>query len=145
MVRSSTPLPGRNWKPGFTCWPATATFNRLRTAILKVGPGRSFFYCDGEFTVNVPSGPTDLLVERGTEFAPLRRVVCVPAQGTVDVELELRRWTDLQSQQWYPGNTHLHYDDKEQRLKIGATTVTLTNSSFCVILRQVLIKKGGLP
>ena len=36
-------------------------------SISKVGPGEPFFYCPGQFSVNVPRGSTDIVVERGTE------------------------------------------------------------------------------
>ena len=31
-------------------------------SILKIGPGDPFFYCSGEFSVDVPRGPTDIVV-----------------------------------------------------------------------------------
>ena len=77
-------------------------------SLLKVGPGDPFFYSSGEFTVNLPRGATDIVVERGTEYQPLRNVVSMPQKGEVEVELNLKRWIDLPSQNWYPVNTHLH-------------------------------------
>ena len=65
--------------------------------------------------MDVPRGSTDIVVERGTEYKPLRKVVSMPAKGAVEVELHLKRWADLPSQGWYPGNTHLHYNEEEAR------------------------------
>ena len=31
---------------------------------------------------------------------------------SIDVEIE--RWNDLPEQGWHPGNTHIHYDEKEK-------------------------------
>ena len=90
-------------------------FVHPENSILKIGPGDPFFYSSGEFTVNVPRGSTDIIVERGTEYEPLRKVVSIPQKGSVEVELSLKRWADLPSQHWYPGNTHLHYSEKEMR------------------------------
>ena len=84
-------------------------------SILKVGSGEPSFYSSGEFTVNVPRGSTDIIVERGTEYEPLRKVVSMPQKGVVEVELHLKRWVDLPSQGWYPGNTHIHYNEEEAR------------------------------
>ncbi len=84
-------------------------------ALLKQGPGKRFFFCDGEFELNAPRGRTDILVERGTEYEPVRRVVDIPAKGTVDVCMTIRRWFDPQEANWYPGNTHIHYDENETR------------------------------
>ena len=52
-------------------------------SILKVGPGDPFFYSAGEFSVAVPRGSTDIVVERGTEYEPLRKVVSAPQRGTL--------------------------------------------------------------
>ncbi|MCC6629029.1 MAG: CehA/McbA family metallohydrolase [Chloroflexi bacterium] len=84
-------------------------------AIHKVGGGEPFFYADGAFAVDAPTGQTDILVERGTEYRPLRLVVTLPPGGTVDVDLPLERWIALPEQGWYAGNTHVHYDEKETR------------------------------
>jgi hypothetical protein len=94
---------------------STGQFVHPSNSILKVGPGQPFFYCPGEFTVSVPRGSTDIVVERGTEYEPLRKVVKMPKTGAVDVELNLKRWTDLPSMNWYPGNTHIHYSEKENQ------------------------------
>ena len=81
----------------------------------KVGPGEPFFYAEGAFEVDLPSGPTDVYVERGTEYRPLREVVTVPRGGRVEVDLPLERWVRLAAEGWYAGNTHVHYDEKETR------------------------------
>lgn len=97
-------------------------FVHPREAVLKVGPGHPFFYCDGEFEVSAPVAGVRVRVERGTEYVPLERDFTVDKLDTVELDLKLERWTDLPSQNWYPGNTHIHYDEKEkqpnQRLKL---------------------------
>jgi len=84
-------------------------------SIEKVGPGAPFFYCDGEFEVNARRGQVDVIVERGTEYQPSKTTFDVPKQGNKDVIIELKRWIDLPEAGWYPGNTHIHYDEKETR------------------------------
>ena len=84
-------------------------------AILKVGPGVPFFYSDGAFEVEVGRGLTRVLVERGTEYIPAQVTIDMPSQGVVATDIVLKRWTGLQEQGWYPGNTHIHYDEKETR------------------------------
>src|SRR5690348_13322370 len=84
-------------------------------AIHKVGTGEPFFYSDGAFEVEVPSGPTDVVVERGTEYRPVRLTVDVPRHGVAEPEVALARWIRLAEQGWYAGNTHVHYDEKETR------------------------------
>jgi hypothetical protein len=84
-------------------------------AILKVGPGVPFFYSDGRFEVDAPRGLTQILVERGTEYVPVKLSLDVPARGTITVDVEMERWSDLGDQGWHPGNTHIHYDQNENR------------------------------
>ena len=85
-------------------------------AMLKNGPGTPFFFApNGEFTVNTGRGRTDILVERGTEYKPQRVVLEAPASGIVDTEIRIERWVHPQQNHWYPGNTHIHYDENETR------------------------------
>jgi len=90
-------------------------FRHPPDALLKRGPGTPFFFSRGEFAVDVHCGHTDILVERGTEYEPARVSVVAPTSGTVDVEIPLQRWYHPQRDHWYPGNTHIHYDENEAR------------------------------
>ena len=86
-----------------------------RAPILKVGSGTPFFYSDGEFEVNVGKGWARVTVERGTEYVPAQLDLEVPSSGAVAVDVELERWSRLGDDGWHPGNTHIHYDEKESR------------------------------
>lgn len=90
-------------------------FLHPKDAILKVGPGEPFFYCHGEFSVDTPGGPTRIVAERGTEYAPAHLDVDVPPRGSASVDVTLRRWTDIRTRGWHPANLHFHYDHNEQR------------------------------
>ena len=57
------------------------TFLHPREALLKVGPGLPFFYCDGAFEVDAPRGMTRILVERGTEYTPVQIDIDLAARG----------------------------------------------------------------
>ena len=94
---------------------ASGTFSQPPNSMLKRGPGTPFFFCDGAFAVEGSRGRTDVLVERGTEYEPYRTTIELPAKGRVEVEIPLRRWYSPQEDAWYPGNTHIHYDEKETR------------------------------
>ena len=94
---------------------STGGFVHPPDAILKVGPGVPFFYSDGSFEVDLTRGPAQVTVERGTEYVPIQRPVDVPAHGTVTAEIVMTRWSTLGEQGWHPGNTHIHYDEKETR------------------------------
>ena len=94
---------------------SSGSFVQPPDAILKVGPGAPFFYSDGTFEVDVARGLTRVVAERGTEYVPAQVNVDAPARGTVAIEIEMERWTELGEQGWHPGNTHIHYDEKERR------------------------------
>ena len=65
--------------------------------------------------MQVGRGRTDVLVERGTEYRPRRVTVETPEAGVAEVEIAIDRWHHPQASNWYPGNTHIHYDEKETR------------------------------
>ncbi|MFH1570813.1 MAG: CehA/McbA family metallohydrolase [Gemmatimonadota bacterium] len=94
---------------------ATGHFRHPPTALLKRGPGVPFFFACGHFEVEVPAGRAEVLVERGTEYVPARLTAVAPARGAVELEVALQRWYHPQESGWYPGNTHIHYDEKETR------------------------------
>ena len=111
-------------------------------AILKVGPGAPFFYSDGSFEVEVGRGPTRVTVERGTEYVPARVTVEAPSQGTRAVEIVLERWTALGDLGWHPGNTHIHYDEKEtrpdDRLRLDPRVEDLRMTAVSILKRREL-------
>jgi hypothetical protein len=90
-------------------------FAQPADAVLKVGPGHPYFYSDGRFEVAVPVGGVRVRVERGTEYLPLERNLSVDKLDTVELDLPLERWTHLPERGWFPGNTHIHYDEKEKQ------------------------------
>ena len=108
-------------------------------SILKVGPGDPFFYSDGEFEVQVSRGAVDIVVERGTEYTPLRQSIYAPSSGCVEVELPLQRWIDLPEQRWYPGNTHIHYNELEdrpaERLRLEPEVNDLSTTAISILQR----------
>ena len=94
---------------------ANGSLSHPQHALLKEGPGTPCFFSSGEFEVTADCGRADVVVERGTEYEPQRLVVEVPANGVVDVEIPLKRWFYPQEKNWYPGNTHIHYNERETR------------------------------
>ena len=121
---------------------AMGNFSHPTEALLKRGPGTPFFFSDGEFEVQAGRGRTDVLVERGTEYEPARVVVEMPEKGTVDVEIPIKRWYYPQEDLWYPGNTHIHYDEKEtqpdQRLQVDCSVEGYNVTVVSVLDRRQL-------
>ena len=108
-------------------------------AMFKVGSGEPFFYSDGEFSLEVPRGRVQITVERGTEFTPWRQTVEASGSGTATVDVELQRWSDLPERGWHPGNTHIHYDEKEgdpeRRLAYDSRVEDLRMTAISVLKR----------
>ena len=121
---------------------STGQFRAPPDAILKVGGGPPFFYADGAFTLDLPIGDVQLILERGTEYLPLTRTLAIPRTGTVDVELRLRRWIDLRADGWHAGNTHIHYNEHEtrpdERLRLDPHVEDLSVAAISVLKRREL-------
>ena len=121
---------------------STGQFRAPPDAILKVGDGPPFFYADGSFTLDLPGGQADLVVERGTEYRPLLRTVQMPRTGTVELELPLERWINLPGAGWHAGNTHIHYNEKEtrpdDRLRLDPQVEDLSVAVISVLQRREL-------
>ena len=85
-----------------------------RDSINKIGPGEPFFYSDGYFEVEVGNGYHQILIEKGTEYEPWKRTVQIDSSSLEKIEVKLNKWNLLSNEGWHPGNTHLHYDEKEE-------------------------------
>jgi hypothetical protein len=121
---------------------STGQFRAPPDAVLKVGGGPPFFYADGAFELDLPPGPADIVLERGTEFRPLRQVVEIPRRGELEVTFRLQRWIDLPAGGWHAGNTHIHYDQHEQRpderLRLDPRVEDLSVAVISVLQRREL-------
>ena len=111
-------------------------------ALLKVGTGAPFFYSDGTFDVDIIRGPTRIIVERGTEYTPAVVNLDAANSGTEAVEITLGRWTGLAKEGWHPGNTHIHYDEKEgrpdERLQLDPRIEDLRMTAVSILKRGTL-------
>ena len=119
-------------------------------SLLKVGPGAPFFYADGAFEVQTPRGAVDIVVERGTEYVPLRHTLYAPSGGAVEVDLLLERWVDLPEERWYPGNTHIHYNEletrPEERLRLDTEVNDLSVTAVSILQRgQIPYASNAFP
>ena len=110
-----------------------------KNSLQKVGPGQPFFYTDGTFEVDVSRGDTRITVERGTEYTPQTIFVDSPPKSSKSIEIQISRWNDLQEKGWHPGNTHIHYDEKEnrpdERLQLDPRVENLRMTAVSVLKR----------
>jgi hypothetical protein len=108
-------------------------------ALKKVGPGEPFFYSGGQFSVEARSGYHRVLVERGTEYRPWSRTVHLTSGEDVALDVSLERWADLPDRGWHPGNTHIHYDEKEtrpdERLRFDSRVEDLRMTAISILKR----------
>jgi hypothetical protein len=118
------------------------TFLHPDDVLMKIGPGLPFFYCHGDFEVDAPRGVTRILVERGTEYVPVQMELDISGRGVTTVEIALERWNQLGALGWHPGNTHIHYDQHEQRpderLYLDARVEDLRVTAISVLTRRDL-------
>ena len=121
---------------------STGQFRAPPDAVLKVGGGPPSFYADGAFALELPPGPAEFVLERGTEFRPLRQIVDVPRRGTAEVTFRLERWIDLRAGGWHAGNTHIHYDEHErrpdERLRLDPRVEDLSVAVVSILQRREL-------
>lgn len=68
----------------------------------------SYAYIDGTCEGWLPRGGVIVDVAQGFEYQPLRTRVTI-APGQQALELRLKRWTDMNAQGWYSGDTHVHF------------------------------------
>ncbi len=67
-----------------------------------------FFHAEESFTVAVPAGEVKLETARGIEVMPYSTTVAVKADGVTEVQVDLRRLTNMNALGWYSGSDHTH-------------------------------------
>jgi hypothetical protein len=68
----------------------------------------TYAYIDGTCQGWLPRGEVIVDVARGYEYEPLRERVTI-APGQRALELRLRRWTRMNEQGWFSGDSHVHF------------------------------------
>ena len=73
-------------------------------------------YADGKFRVRVPVGKIRVSIRRGLEYRGIDEEIEIKDGGTVEKKFFLRRWTHMEKEGWYPGDTHVHMLDPRTAL-----------------------------
>ena len=68
----------------------------------------TYAYIDGACQGWLPRGEVIVDVARGFEYEPLRAVVNIEP-GQRELTLRIKRWTDMNAQGWYSGDSHVHF------------------------------------
>ena len=118
---------------------ATGNLVTPNNSLKKIGPGEPFFYSDGYFEAEVNSGYHQILIEKGTEYEPWKETVEVNTSSLTKIEAQLTKWNLIGQKGWHPGNTHLHYDEKEenpdQRLSLDPRIEDLRMTAVSILKR----------
>lgn len=72
------------------------------------GRGDKLFHSTGEFQLELPVGPVELLFVKGFEFRPLHVKEMIKANQITSLEVELDPIADWSAQNWFSGSTHVH-------------------------------------
>lgn len=70
--------------------------------------GRNYAYVPGEFRTELPVGDVYVEINKGYEYAPVRRKLTVrPGQKTLDLTID--RAVDWRAEGWVTADTHVHF------------------------------------
>ena len=68
----------------------------------------TYAYIDGTCQGWLPRGEVVVDISRGFEYEPLRTTTTIEP-GQQDLTLRIKRWTDMNRQGWYSGDSHVHF------------------------------------
>ena len=68
----------------------------------------TYAYIDGTCQGWLPRGQVTVDVARGYEYEPLRTNVTIEP-GQQELTLRIKRWTDMNAQGWFSGDSHVHF------------------------------------
>ncbi len=68
--------------------------------------GGGYFYCDGDFTVSVATGPALIRLSKGPEYHPFVDTLVIYSDTTVTCLME--RMIDMRGTGWFSGDVHTH-------------------------------------
>jgi dipeptidyl aminopeptidase/acylaminoacyl peptidase len=77
-------------------------------ALYRMLRGNGHFYCDRSAELTLPAGTYRLRAFRGPEYRPVILEVSIQPGKTVELTVELSRWTHAAGAGWYSGDSHIH-------------------------------------
>lgn len=69
---------------------------------------RHIFYTDGTYTAELPAGEYELILSKGPEYDVVVRNFVITGDMTEQVDVKMRRWTNMPAAGWYSGDDHVH-------------------------------------
>jgi peptidoglycan/xylan/chitin deacetylase (PgdA/CDA1 family) len=67
----------------------------------------------GTFSVQLPKGRYQWIIERGKEYHALEREVMISDLQSRSLEFRLKRWINMADRNWFSGDTHVHRSMQE--------------------------------
>jgi hypothetical protein len=95
------------------------------SGIVYANAEEQHFVVDGNFTVTVPAGTINILVERGPEFLPASVTIDAPPNESVLVDIPVERWINMSAEGWYSADLHVHRDPGAIGLSLLAEDLNL--------------------
>jgi Tol biopolymer transport system component len=77
-------------------------------ALYRMLRGNGHFYCDKSAQLSLPAGKYRLVAYRGPEYKPTFHEITIQAGKTLELTVELNRWTHAAKAGWYSGENHIH-------------------------------------
>jgi len=62
----------------------------------------------GAFSVELPPGTYQWIIERGKEYTPAHREIVIKDKQPLELEFKLKRWINMAERNWFSGDTHVH-------------------------------------
>ncbi|MFO0965474.1 MAG: CehA/McbA family metallohydrolase [Gemmataceae bacterium] len=77
-------------------------------ALYRMLRGAGHFYCDKTEELVLPAGAYRLRATRGPEYKPAFHDITIQPGKTLELTVELERWTHAAKDGWYSGENHIH-------------------------------------
>lgn len=77
-------------------------------ALYRTTAGLGYVYARGGAQLELPIGAYEIRAFRGPEYRMIQHEFEVRAGAAVEVEIELKRWTNAPARGWYSGENHIH-------------------------------------
>lgn len=100
-----------------------------RGADLLLRDGRAFAYVDGKCHINLPYGTVHILAMKGPEYLRAEESLTIDDETPAVLEIKLHRWTNLNKDGWYSGDSHVHFppDMQNVHLQMRAEGLNVAN------------------
>ena len=110
-----TDASGEYWPPEGHMKKVDTAWNPEVSGDAMIG-GKSFAYVGPDFSLPLPIGSYEMEVVRGMEYEPRTIHFVVTASHVPTLEVELERWSNLEQEGWFSGDTHAHFIDPSSGL-----------------------------